>query len=167
MCISTLQRLTQYSGEWTKLESYQDSQGLTERWTQEKILKAQRKTQYESGVRMTSYILAVALETRRAVPSKAWTKIIFNLESDVWPYHPSDLRVEEWCFQTSRGHSTKMRSKPRQGRRWGRRPNIRERQRVSPGCQRMTIPKQAQLGCSLPEADPSRLEQIRRLQGRL
>lgn len=163
MCISTLQRLTKYPGQWTKLESYQDSQGLTERWRQEKILKAE---QYESGVRMTSYILAVALETRRAMPSKAWTKIIFNLESNVWPYHPSNLRVEERCFPTTRGQATKMRSKPRQGRRWGRRPNVQERQSVSPGCQRMTIPK-PQLCCSLPEADPSRLEQIRRLQGRL
>lgn len=66
---------------------------------------------------MTSYILAVALETRRAMPSKAWTKIISNLESDGLPYHPSNLRVEERCFQTPRRHSTKMRSRPRQGRR--------------------------------------------------
>lgn len=157
MCISTLQRLTKYPGHeqnWNHTKTLRAWQ----RWRQEKILRAERETQYESGVRVTSYILAVALETRRAVPSKAWTKIIFNLESDVWPYHPSNLRVER-CFQTPRRHSTKMRSRPRQGRRWGRRPNVRERQSMSPGCQRMTILK-PQLCCSLPEADLSRLEQI-------
>lgn len=166
MCISTLQRLTKYPGQWTKLESYQDSQGLTERWRQEKILKAQRETQYESGVRMTSYILAVALETRRAMPSKAWTKIIFNLESDVWPYHPSNFTVEEWCLPLVEDIPPKWEvSQDKVGDEAG--DLTSEKGRVSPGCQRMTIPKQAQLCCNLPGADPSRLEQIRRLQGRL
>lgn len=39
--------------------------------TKEKMLKPERETEYESGVRMTSYVLAVALETRRTMPSKA------------------------------------------------------------------------------------------------
>lgn len=72
--------------------------------TKEKILKAERETEGELGVRMIPYILAVALEARRAMPSKAWTKLIFNLESDAQPYYLSDLRVEEWYFQTTRGH---------------------------------------------------------------
>lgn len=53
-----------------KLEPQQDPQGLTVMETEEKILTAERKTECESEVKMMSFI-AVVLQTRRTMPSKA------------------------------------------------------------------------------------------------